>query len=259
MLTIPSHEFTPYLPPCATWISGQLECGEGGFLHWQFVVSFSQKKSLAGVREVFGPYHAELTISEKANEYVCKEATAVAGTQFSLGFKPFRRNSRPDWTAVWQAAQSGDIDSIPDNLRIVHYRTIRSIAADYQRPVAIEREVFVFWGSTGTGKSRRAWTEAGSDPYCKDPRSKFWCGYGGEECVVLDEFRGGIDAAHLLRWFDRYPVRVEVKGSSRPLMARSFWITSNLDPDLWYPDLDTETRLALRRRFTLVVHFNKQL
>jgi len=34
-------------------------------------------------------------------------------------------------------------------------------------------------------------------------------GYRGQEHVVFDEFRGGIDISHVLRWFDRYPVIVE--------------------------------------------------
>ena len=53
------------------------------------------------------------------------------------------------------------------------------------------RQCFVYWGPTGTGKSRRAWDEAGVEAYCKDPRTKFWDGYQVEENVVIDEFRGG--------------------------------------------------------------------
>jgi len=94
--------------------------------------------------------------------------------------------------------------------------------------------------------------EAGDDSYCKDPRSKFWCGYQGEDNVIFDEFRGGIDIAHLLRWFDRYPVRVEIKGSSVPLVASKIWITSNLAPSFWYPECDSATLEALLRRLTVI-------
>jgi hypothetical protein len=72
-----------------------------------------------------------------------------------------------------------------------------------------------------------------------------------EKAVVIDEFRGGIDIAHLLRWLDRYPVRVEIKGSSMPLNADQIWITSNLDPRLWYADVDQMTVDALMRRLTI--------
>lgn len=116
------------------------------------------------------------------------------------------------------------------------------------------RTIDVYWGITGSGKSRRAWDEAGLEAFPKDPRTKFWCGYNSEEHVVIDEFRGDIGISHLLRWFDRYPVRVEIKGSSRCLCAKHIWITSNLDPRLWYPEIDSETLSALLRRIN-ITHF----
>lgn len=142
----------------------------------------------------------------------------------------------------------------------VNIRTIRAIASDYDQPQAMLRHACVFWGPTGTGKSRRAWEEAGVHAYPKDPRSKFWCGYQGQPDIIIDEFRGGIDIAHLLRWLDRYPVRVEIKGSSKPLCATKFWITSNLAPRFWYPDADEKTIDALLRRLTVTefLSFNKQ-
>lgn len=118
----------------------------------------------------------------------------------------------------------------------------------------MERKIYVFWGATGTGKSRTAWEEAGLDAYPKDPRTKWWDGYTGQEHVVIDEFRGGVDIAHVLRWFDRYPVLVETKGGSIPLRAATIWVTSNLPPDQWYPDLDADTVAALRRRLE-IKHF----
>jgi len=123
------------------------------------------------------------------------------------------------------------------------------------RPTGIEKIINVFHGRTGTGKSRRAWEEAGVRVYSKDPRTKWFDGYQGEENIIIDEFRGTVDISHILRWFDRYPVRVECKGSSMPLQATTFWITSNLAPTDWYPDLDSETKSALLRRLTNIVHF----
>lgn len=84
--------------------------------------------------------------------------------------------------------------------------------------------------------------------------SKFWDGYRGQTNVVIDEFRGVVNISHLLRWLDRYPVIVEVKGSSTVLCAEKIWITSNLHPREWYPDLDQATMEALLRRLT-IVHF----
>lgn len=255
ILTVPAHGFTPFLPQPCKWIRGQLECGKEGYLHWQIIVAFGQKKSIQGVRDCFGPYHCELTRSDAAAEYCWKSDTRVAGTQFELGVKPIQRNSAIDWESVWELAKSGKIESIPASIRVQSYRTVRAIASDFSQPIGIERKVVVYWGRTGSGKSRRAWEEAGLEAYPKDPRSKFWCGYRGQKHVVMDEFRGDVAVGHLLRWFDRYPVNVEIKGSSTVFAAECIWVTSNLSPDLWYPDLDDETKCALRRRI-VVTHFN---
>lgn len=141
---------------------------------------------------------------------------------------------------------------IESSIRVQHYRTLRAIASDYAQPVAIMRSCVVFWGNTGVGKSRRAWEEATMEAYPKDPRTKFWCGYNGQKNVVIDEFRGGIDISHLLRWLDRYPVIVEIKGSSVVLKAEKIWITSNIPPRHWYPDLDVSTYEALERRLEII-------
>jgi len=165
---------------------------------------------------------------------------------------PFKRNDKRDWDRVWELATKNKILDIPSDIRIQHYRTLRSIAADFAEPIAIERTCFVFWGTTGTGKSRRAWSEAGESAYPKNPTSKFWDGYQGQENVVVDEFRGDISISHMLRWTDRYPCIVEIKGASVVLKAKTIWITSNIHPREWYPSLDSSTYEALERRLQIV-------
>jgi len=106
MLTIPQHCYVPYPNERdLQWSRGQLEEGEGGFLHWQMLVAFRKKKSLRAVRVLFGPYHAELSRSDAAAEYVWKEDTRVPGTQFEFGTKPIQRNSKIEWDRIWDAAQ----------------------------------------------------------------------------------------------------------------------------------------------------------
>jgi len=254
LLTIPHADFTPYLPPQCQSLRGQLESGEGtGYLHWQLVASFKTKVRLAGVKRIFGDTcHAEPSRSAAADAYVWKDETAVEGTRFELGTKAIRRGNSEDWDAVRDNAKRGRLDDIPGDIYVRYYGNLKRICTDNLEPVAVEREVIVYWGPTGTGKSRRAWAEAGIQAYPKDPRTKFWDGYRGQDNVVVDEFRGDIDIAHLLRWFDRYPVIVEVKGSSVVLNAKKIWLTSNLDPRQWYPNLDEETKAALFRRLTIV-------
>lgn len=254
LLTIPAHAFVPYLPPDVAYIRGQLESGtENGYLHWQVLVILKRKLRLAGLKAIFGTtVHAEPSRSSAADDYVWKEDTRVAGTQFDLGTRPIQRGRTLDWERIREEAKRGRLDDIPGDIFIRHYGNLKRIAVDHCEPVAVEREVVVYWGPTGVGKSRRAWEQASLDAYPKDPRSKFWDGYRGQEHVVIDEFRGDIDIGHILRWFDRYPVIVEVKGSSVVLKARKIWITSNLPPKDWYPTLDESTRAALMRRLNVI-------
>lgn len=252
LLTIPHASFMPFLPALVCYIKGQLEQGEeAGFLHWQVMVIFSKKVRLSKVREVFGPHHAELTRSSHAEEYVWKEETRVPNTQFELGEKPFKRNSKEDWDKIKLLAQEGKLDQIDAQVYVCHYSSLKRIASDCMVPCAMEREVYVYWGPTGVGKSRKVWELAGLDAYPKDPNTKFWDGYRDQEKVVIDEFRGIINISHILRWLDRYPVIVEIKGSSVPLKAKKIYITSNLDPRNWYPDLDDATKAALLRRLNI--------
>jgi len=248
-----SNPWTPTaLLPGQSYLVGQQELGAGGFKHWQVMVAYSKKIGIRGVQRDFGPCFAELTFSDNARGYCCKEETRVAGTQFEFGTLATRRNEEVDWEIIRDAAQLSDLSGIPADIYVRCYNQLRRIGQDHLRPLGMERTCHVFWGRTGTGKSRRAWEEAGMGAYPKDPNTKFWDGYRNHEHVVIDEFRGIINISNLLRWLDRYPVIVEVKGSSVVFCARTIWITSNLNPEQWYPDADVETKDALLRRLTVV-------
>lgn len=262
MLTIPvttggwePNSLESGLPDGVHYIKGQEEEGaETGYRHYQVVVYFRRKVRIRAVKSVFGEgVHCEPTRSDAAREYVWKEDTRVAGTQFEYGSLAIRRANDVDFESVRRLSMQGRLLEIPADLFIRYYANLRRIAADYAVPEHVEKRVHVFVGPTGTGKSRRAWEEAGVDAYPKGPTSKFWCGYQGQKKVVIDEFRGGIDVSHILRWLDRYPVLVEIKGSSSTLKCDEIWITSNLEPRYWYPTLDTETLDALLRRMEVTI------
>lgn len=115
----------------------------------------------------------------------------------------------------------------------------------------------VFWGPTGTGKTHRAWQEASGDAYIKMSSNKWWDGYMGQTRVIIDEFDGQIGITHLLRWLDKYPCSVEVKGGTLPLAATHFWITSNKPLEQWFPDASGAQVEALRRRVA-VTHITEK-
>jgi len=209
------------------------------------------KGSLNTVKNIFPPNgHYELSYSKAVAEYVWKDETSL-GERFEFGKKPLKRNDKNDWDAIKLSAMENRIDDIPSDVFIRYYMQLKRISADYLRPVGIQRKCYLLWGNTGTGKSHRAW-EYLPDAYSKDPRTKWWTGYRGEKHVIIDEFRGGIDIAHILRWTDRYPVQVETKGGATALQAEIIIFTSNITTASWYPDLDGATFEALDRRIKCI-------
>lgn len=224
---------------------------DAGYHHWQLIVIFDRKVRRKWVRDIFGPFWCEPTRSNRAESYCHKERTGIPGTGFECGKRPINRGKDRDWEAIRNSAKLGLLDDIPADVYVRNYNALKRIAVDHMRPTAQERQVDVYWGLTNVGKSFRAWREAGMDAYPKDPNSKFWDGYRGQEHVVIDEFRGKIDISHILRWFDHYPCIVDVKGSSHVFGAKRIWVTSNLHPRSWYPTLDTVSVDALVRRLNI--------
>lgn len=93
-------------------------------------------------------------------------------------------------------------------------------------------EVIIIYGPTGTGKTRYA-KDNFPDAYWKQ-RSVWWCGYDGQDTVVLDEFYGWLPYSTLLRICDRYPLLMETKGGQVNFTAKTIVFTTNSLPHLWY-------------------------
>lgn len=227
-----------------------------GTPHLQGYVVFSSVKRPTGVAKLIPGAH--ITIAKGNTQqnitYCSKESELVEFGQRPKTPKEIGESERQRWALIIEHAKADTLESHDPKVYFLHHATAQRLAAQYAKPEALKKIVKVFYGATGTGKTKLAWSEAGEAAYPKDPRSKFWYGYSGQENVIIDEFRGGIDISHILRWLDEYPTIVEVKNSSRVLKVTSVWITSNLHPRLWYPDLDPDTLSALLRRLQ-VTHF----
>jgi len=78
-------------------------------------------------------------------------------------------------------------------------------------------------------------------------------GYRGQKTIVLDEYEGqGISYKQLLRILDGHQLRLNLKGKHTYAKWNKVFITSNKDPNRWFPTGMTD---ALRRRLTNVTRF----
>lgn len=123
-------------------------------------------------------------------------------------------------------------------------------------------EVLVYYGSTGTGKTRKAYEDLGydeNDTYRWTPGcgTTFFDGYLGQPGVIFDELRGQIQLGQLLTLLDGYPMRVQVKGGSVHWSPKKIICTSPMHPRDWYQSADNDKIDQLLRRITKIVEFKK--
>jgi hypothetical protein len=140
---------------------------------------------------------------------------------------------------------------------IKYHRGIEKVFASRQRIRSWEVNVIVYWGPTGTGKTRRAFQSepAPSWIYSSDG---WFDGYAGDEVVLFDDFGGHeFKITYLLKLLDRYPMRVRVKGSFVQWAPKTIYITSNINPEEWYPNARRLHKEALMRRITEIHHMDR--
>jgi len=115
----------------AVYTCGQLERGAEGTAHIQFFMNFKEPIRCAAIKKADNRLHIEVVkVNNGAHDYCMKEDTRVEGP-YEYGTKPVQRNSKTDWEEVKQKAISGDLESIPADIYIKHYRTLKEIKKDH--------------------------------------------------------------------------------------------------------------------------------
>lgn len=117
----------------AVYTCGQLEKGEQGTPHIQFFMNFKEPVRCAKIKKADNRLHIEVVkVNNGAHTYCMKEETRLEGP-FEYGIKPVQRNSKTDWEEVKEKAIAGELDSIPADIFIKHYRTLKEIKKDYMK------------------------------------------------------------------------------------------------------------------------------
>lgn len=178
---------------------------------------------------------------------------------------PLFAGERTDWKRIIKLAKEGNFEAIEDEFpaQMLHCsKGIKEIFErhDTPRDPAIPVEVEVYWGLPGTGKSKAAHKKNPGAWMKSDMSTKWYDGYKGEKTIILNDFRGyNLNFGKLLNLLDRYPQRVEKKGSSMELKCNKFVITSNQHPKDWYKKKAWDDDNPLRRRITRIVEFKRQV
>lgn len=239
------------------------EIGQSGTRHLQIYFELPTRQRFAQLTQLFQPIRLHLEArkgsAQQAADYCRKDGIVHESGVLSSP----RPGERTDLKALQEVIRSGaswvHIAEEHFGSFLRYEKGIRSYRQLLSAPRSWVTRVIVLWGITGTGKTRRAHTEANDqskDMYIHGG-GHWFDGYEQEELVLFDDFSGScFPLPYLLKLLDRYPMRVQVKGGFVNWAPKTVYITSNIDPDLWYQGAHEEHRRALRRRFTDVHHYN---
>lgn len=210
-----------------------LEVGEQGTPHIQGFISFENARSVKGIVKVLRGHISVAKGSPSQNRDYCSKD----GNFFEFGEIPKGQGKRSDLDLIKSRVLAGDRLSnvIVDDCKNLQQIRFAEKLSEYKPRVCRDKpEVRWYWGPTGTGKTRSA-IEEFPNAWISGKNLRWWQGYDDHTEVIVDDFRPDFCTFHeLLRILDRYPYTVEVKGGSRPLLAKVIIITSCVPPAQLY-------------------------
>lgn len=120
--------------------------------------------------------------------------------------------------------------------------------------------VNVFWGSSNVGKTHYVMSKMPPSLYhrlaAKD--GQWWDGLEPTHTHLwIDEYKGEMPLDCFKEVMDKFPLRRPIKGGFVSLNATTVWITSQIPPEDWYPNIGAD-RVAFLRRLTNIYYWNSK-
>lgn len=231
------------------------EVGQEGTRHLQGFCITKRSFRLNGIKALLGSngVHCERAqgTNQQASEYCKKE-----GDFFEFGSFPRGPGSRTDLETIGAELVRGDsVTSVAERHPGAYLRLHRGFRAlsNLFAPDRNHRTQYVWaYGTTRTGKSSWIHEESqrltgGSVYWCANASLTWLDGYEQHKGVVLDDYNGEIPIALLLKFLDRYPLRLPVKGDHVKFNARIVWISSQYHPEHFYGRLGDQYDALLER------------
>ncbi len=261
---------TAYVARGISFIVLQTEQGNNtGTVHLQGYCEMATQKRSSAIHRIPGFERIALLgadASAQANiDYCTKVETRVEGLHGRNGTPrrqgPRRNVQRTDLIADIKAGGMTSKKVIADYPeRFLHNagnieKMIRILQKERDFPV----EVDIFFGPTGSGKSWKARHDNPGGYKVKWPENSgvwWWDFYqGGNEdgdehdVVIMDEFRHNISYGRMLSLIDRGGFKIKYHGGMTEMNSHKIVITTNIEPENWYPKKDQEGFSMLHRRF----------
>ena len=234
-----------------TYIVVGVEVAESGTEHLQGFIVFDRKITAKKAKEVLGKrIHIERAQGspQQAAEYCKKDGKFVES-----GVCPKGKGARTDLVEIANKIKSGcSLRKIAEDHpgSFIRYSTGIARLLSYTPIIRSEPPtIWVFWGKTGTGKTRRVHEFVAREQLWIHPGDRWFDGYDNHPAVLFDDFCGSwFKLTYLLKLLDRYPFQVPIKGAYCWWGPKTIYFTSNQHPKEWYQNAGEEHVNALMRR-----------
>lgn len=241
---------------CTYFIYGKEVAPTTGTPHLQGYFQLKEKERITGlVKKLPGVHLVVAKGGFEANKDYCSKEGEV--TEFGLPATSGKRKGLAEAAKdIKEGKKLSEVAEESPEVFAKFHRGLEALSSVLCKPRDFKTEVHWFWGPTGTGKSRECFALGGPDAYWKPATNKWWNGYEGQECVIIDDYRRDFCTfAELLRLFDRYPLSVETKGGTRTFRSRVIYITTPKDPESTWEGRTAEDLEQLLRRIEEIRYF----
>lgn len=242
----------------------QLESAPGtGRLHWQGFIVCNQTVRLKRLINWHEGHYEKARGNNRQNRAYCTKEDSRAPGELprEYGRMPEGQGSRTDIAEFRDAIFEGKTDMellLEWPTTMSRHPKFVGTCRQAKTQSMVRPEPIVYWvyGSSGLGKSHLIHNYFEGQPYICTPLNGFFSPYNGEDVFILDEFQlegfpGGFK--FLLRLLDRWPVSLNIKGSSLQVISRFFLISTIEHPDFFVPSGQDTNQLI--RRIHNIIHF----
>jgi len=232
-------------------IVGQ-ESGDSGTKHLQGYIQFKDAKTINSLKKVNNRAHWEIArgTPDQASAYCKKEGSFWEEGELGTG-QGFRTDLEDARTLIENGANQQEVANNNFFLWIQYGRRLEEYRTIIQPKRTWKSQVIIYWGESGSGKSHRAFElfPAAARLSYQHP---FMLGYNNEDTVIMEEFDPAtMPVSTFLEINDKYPKKINVKGSEKEWNPQTIIYTSNIDPRTWYGD----NEFRIQRRFDEVWFF----
>lgn len=242
---VPDIEELYGLKKCAKRAVFQLEKGDQGTEHIQGVIQLKNGKTFSAMKKCLTRAHLEVCRDLQASFKYCMKEEGRIDEPVIWGDIEVTPGTRTDLRTACQMEIEDVIELMPE-VYVKYHKGLEKLALYRAKKVIRDVKVIVYYGEPESGKTRRVYEE---DPevYAVPTGDKLWFdGYTGEKSILFDDFYGGIKYGDMLRYLDRYPLIIPTKGGFTVAQWTKVYITSNVRPEYWYPNI--KDKRALMRR-----------